>query len=124
MTGNSRLLLREKMVRRTMPARALWLSLLFICVVFLFSCSSKAKYAGTYRTIETDEGLRSELELKENGEGTWRVGDNEEPFSWYPKGAEIRLNTKKGGVIVAKIEGDSLHITLSGGKTLIFKKAE
>jgi hypothetical protein len=93
-------------------------------LAFIFSCGSKTEYAGIYRTGEADEETRSELELKDDGEGYWRVGDNEELFSWYVKGDEIRLNTKKGGVIVAKIQGDILEITLSGGKKLSFEKIE
>ncbi len=96
----------------------------FLCILLIitFSCSSKAKYAGVYQTGEADKEMRSEIELTKEGEGYWRVGDNEEPFSWYPKGDEIRLNTRKGGVIVAKIQDDTLEITLSGGKKLTFKK--
>jgi len=62
--------------------------------------------------------------LKENGEGVWRVEDEEESFSWYVKGDEIRLNTKLGGVIVGEIQDDTLKITLPGGNKMSFKKAK
>ena len=98
--------------------------IIVICVpLFLFfSCGSKIEYVGVYQTNESKGELKSEIELNEHGEGYWRVGYNEEFFSWYSKGDEIRLNTRKGGVIVAKIKGETLVITLSGGKKLIFTK--
>jgi len=98
----------------------------FLCVLLIsfFSCTSKAEFAGIYRTDPAASQIQTELELKEDGEGIWRVGDNEETFSWYVKGDQIRLNTRKGGVIVAKIHGDTLDITLTPGKVLSFKKIE
>ena len=99
-----------------------WSTFVFFLVVCTFACTSKKEYSGVYRTGETDSQERSELELREDGEGYWRLGDDEESFSWYPKGDEIRLNTRKGGVIVAKIQGNTLRITLSGGKKLSFTK--
>jgi hypothetical protein len=98
--------------------------LLCALLITFFSCTPKAEFAGIYRTDPATSEKQSELELKEDGEGIWRVGDNEETFSWYVKGDEIRLNTKKGGVIVAKIHENSLDITLTPGKALSFKKAE
>jgi len=97
--------------------------LLLVVLIFLtFACDSKSEFAGTYRTEEIKGATISELELDDNGEGYWRVGNNEESFSWYRKGNEIRLNTRKGGIIVAKIRGNTLEIVLSGGKKLIFRK--
>ena len=112
------------MANQKMYKNPLWYAFVCLLLVITFSCSSKTEYAGIYQTGEPEEEMRSELELKDDGEGYWRVGDDEETFSWYPKGDEIRLNTRKGGVIVAKIQGDVLEITLSGGKKLSFKKIE
>jgi len=94
-----------------------------LLIFFLSSCTSKAEFAGIYKT-DAAASKQSELELKEDGEGIWRVGDNAETFSWYVKGDEIRLNTKKGGVIVAKIHGDTLKIALTPGKVLSFEKVK
>jgi len=98
------------------------LLLVFLLFLVILSCGSKDKYAGIYQTKEAEGEVKSELELNKEGEGYWRVGDNEEPFSWYLKGKEIRLNTKKGGVIVATIQGETLEIKLSGRKKLVFTK--
>lgn len=110
------------MVIQKRHANLLGSVLVFFFLLFTVACSSKSEFTGTYQTDEADEEMRSELELKEDGEGCWRVGDNEEPLSWYVRGDEIRLNTRKGGVIVAKIQGETLEITLSGGKKLSFRK--
>jgi hypothetical protein len=90
----------------------------------MISCGTHEKYAGTYRTDESAGQKVSELELKADGEGVWRVDRNEEPFTWFQKKNEIRLNTKKGAVIVAIISGDNLIIQMSGGKQLLLKKVE
>ena len=98
-----------------------------LCVLLMFflsSCTSKAEFAGIYKTDAAASKKQSELELKEDGEGIWRVGDNEETFSWYVKGDEIRLNTKKGGVIVAEIHENTLKIELTPGKILSFEKVK
>ena len=96
------------------------------CILTLvaFACSSKSEFAGIYRTDASADPIVSELEFNDGGEGTWRVGDKEETFAWYTKGDKIRLNTKKGGVIVANLQGNMLNITLSGGRKLSFKKIE
>ena len=99
-----------------------WPVFFLFLMVCTFTCTSKKEYAGVYRTEEADLQKRSELGLREDGEGYWRMGDNEESFSWSPKGDEIRLHTRKGGVIIAKIQGNTLRITLSGGKKLSFVK--
>ena len=101
-----------------------WPIMVCVFLLLLLSCGSKAQYAGVYQTEKDEQGKRSELELNENGEGSWRVGDNVESFTWYPKKNEIRLNTRKGGVIVAKRMDDTLEISLTTGKKLSFKKIE
>ena len=67
--------------------------------------------------------------MKENGDGLWKVSSDEAkgtfvevPFTWYIKRGDLRVNTKAGGVIVGKIEKDTIRITLPGSKTLIFRK--
>ena len=62
------------------------------------------------------------LELKANGDGAWKSGGEEIPFSWYIKGAELRINTKGGGVIVGDMERDTILLTLPGSKLMTFRK--
>ncbi|MBN1103224.1 MAG: hypothetical protein JXL84_07420 [Deltaproteobacteria bacterium] len=93
---------------------------------FLLSCESRARVAGTYRMEEGDSPAGKEviLELRENGEGAWRKGNEEIPFAWYLEAGDLRLNTKGGGVLVGKIQGETIRMTLPGGKTVSFSKRE
>ncbi len=93
-------------------------------LLWLVSCESGERYAGTYKAGGDTSARQMDvvLELKENGEGTWRKGDEEIPFSWYVKSGELRLNTKGGGVLVGKPGKDAIDMTLPGGKTVAFKK--
>lgn len=43
-------------------------------------------------------------------------------FRWSVRDNEIRLHTKEGGIIMGKIQGDTLEITLPGAKSMSFKK--
>lgn len=90
----------------------------------MLSCGSKENFIGTYTSSAKDSIKQSEtmLELKENGQGTWRVGDDEVNFSWYVKANELRINTKGGGVIIGKIDGNMLHVSLAGTNAMVFKK--
>jgi len=114
------------MLPRPRYSNRLWPALLSLLLIFALSCGSKARYAGLYKAQENESQKPSEtyIELKENGEGVWRVEDEEDSFSWYIKGDEIRLNTKAGGIIVAKIRNDTLEITLPAGKKMSFKKVK
>jgi hypothetical protein len=100
----------------------------FLCgaLPFLPSCESREKVAGTYTAEAGGSPTEKEiiLELRDNGEGIWRRGNDEVPFSWYLESGELRLNAKGGGVLVGKREEGTLRIALPGGKTLSFKKLD
>ena len=97
---------------------------LFLLLIFVVSCGSKDKVAGVYKA--EGKGLPAQIEtlveLKPNGDGSWKSGDEEVPFSWYTKGSELRINTKGGGVIVGSLEKDSIHLTLPGTEEMTFRK--
>lgn len=101
--------------------------LLALCLLLLLSCEAKERYAGVYKALP-NETMRQEviLELKANGDGFWRVGRkdtfSETPVAWYLKHGDLRVDTKEGGVIVGKIEKDTIQITLPGFGPLTFKK--
>jgi hypothetical protein len=97
---------------------------LFLLLLFVVSCGSKEKLAGVYKAEEKDSHQQVEtlLELKPSGDGAWKVGAEEVPFSWYIKGTELRINTKGGGVIVGIIEKDSIRMTIPGTNEMVFKK--
>jgi len=107
-----------------------WSVSLCVLLMFLLSCESKDSYVGVYKasgkeTLKQEEVI---LELKANGDGLWRVGSKEVfseiPVVWYIKRGELRINTKAGGVIVGKIEKDTIRMTLPGFGALTFRKTQ
>ena len=103
-----------------------WLAGLCVLLMLLVSCESRDKYAGVYKAELKEPAKQGEviLELKGNGEGVWRVGSDEDSFVWDIKRGELRVNTKGGGVIVGKIEEDTIQMTLPGLKVMLFKKSQ
>jgi hypothetical protein len=101
---------------------------LFICLLLMLilACESKDRYIGSYRA-EADKlskPVEVVMELKANGDGTWRMGDEEIPFAWYIQSGELRINTKGGGVIVGSIAAGSIRVTLPSAGDLIFRKLD
>jgi hypothetical protein len=88
------------------------------------SCGSRDKYVGSYRADPKDTPKQTEtsFELKVNGEGVWKVGDEEVSFSWDVRQNELRVNTKSGGVIVGSLEKDVIYLSLPGSKLIAFRK--
>ena len=113
-------------LRRCRP----WSISLCMLLVFLLSCESKDRYAGVYKAAggETTKQEEIVLELKANGEGLWRVGSkdvfSEIPVVWYIRHGELRINTRAGGVIVGKMEKDTVQISLPSFGPLTFRKTQ
>jgi len=89
-------------------------------------CGPSTGHVGTYIAEIEASPYHHEtiLELKETGVGVWRVGDDEVTFSWYAKGNELRFNTKSGGVIVAYLDNEIIHVTIPGSEDFCFKKVK
>jgi hypothetical protein len=92
--------------------------------MFLLACESRDGYIGTYRAEADKLPKQTEMimELKANGDGAWKMGDEEIPFTWYVKSGELRINTKGGGVIVGSTASNAIQVTLPGTGLLHFKK--
>ena len=110
-----------------------WIVGLCLFVTVLVSCESRDRYVGIYHAEAKGSAKQGEiiLELKENGDGVWRVSSDEVagtfvevPFAWYIKRGDLRVNTKAGGVIVGKIDKDTIQMALPGSKALTFRKAQ
>jgi hypothetical protein len=103
-----------------------WPLALGLLLFVLVSCGSRGEHIGTYVSDAKDspKQIETTLELKENGVGVWKVGDEEVPFSWDVKNKELRVNTKSGGVIVGNFEKEVIYITLPGLQTMSFKKTQ
>jgi hypothetical protein len=121
------------MMRRSRFQAYGWIVGLCMLVAFLVSCESRDKYVGVYHAEAKGSANQGEiiLELKENGDGLWRVSSDEVmgtfvevPFAWYIKRGDLRVHTKTGGVIVGKIDKDTIQMTLPGSKALIFTKTQ
>lgn len=93
-------------------------------LILMIACGSRQDHLGTYKAVVQDppRPVETIIELKANGNGIWRMGDEEASFSWYVKGEELRFNTKDGGVIAGTIEKDTIHISLDGTAAIYFKK--
>lgn len=100
------------------------ITIIVLLLIAAFSCNQKDKYAGKY--AEQGEQLQktSEIELKDNGQGVWRVLNDEISFSWSISDNEIRLHTKSGGIIIGRIKDDILEILLPGSKIKYFKRVK
>lgn len=121
------------MMRRSGFQVCAWVVGLCMLMTFLASCESRDKYVGVYQAEA--KGLAKQavvvLELRANGDGMWKVSSPgakgaspEVPLTWGIKRGELRINTKTGGVIVGKLEKNTIRIALPGSKTLIFRKTQ
>lgn len=104
---------------------------LFVLLMFFLACESKDKYVGVYQAQSSVRQGVTILELKANGDGLWRVSSRkvtgsfvEVPFTWRIKRGDLRVHTKTGGVIVGKIDRNTIHITLPGSRALIFRRIQ
>jgi hypothetical protein len=99
---------------------------LCLLVIFVIACGSREKFIGAYKAAANDSSKQTEtlMELKANGDGVWRVNEEEVPFAWYVKDGELRINTKGGGVIVGTIEKNAFRVTIPGIGTLLFEKVQ
>ena len=100
--------------------------LVCLVLILIISCAREEKFVGTYRSTEKNPPEFSDVlvELKEGGEGIrWAHGE-EVSFEWQVKGNEIRIHTKAGGIIVAKMRHDILEVSLPGPKIVYLKKID
>jgi len=106
-------------------------AILFVCLALLVSCQAKGEYAGIYKSERQEPMKQKEiiLELNETGDGLWKVASDkgkgasdEVRFVWYIKRGELRINTAEGGVIVGKIDKDTIRITLPNSRAFTFRK--
>ena len=98
---------------------------IYLIVAFPSCYGQKDVYEGLYITLEkASKYAGSQLELMEKGIAVWRVSEDEVSFRWDIKDSEIWLSSKSGGIIIGKILGDTIEITLPGTNKMSFKKAK
>ncbi len=98
---------------------------LFCMFLSIYSCGSKEVYEGIYKAQDetSPRNAETQIELREKGIGVWRVLGEEAAFRWDIKDSEIWVSTKLGGIIIGKIQGEIIEITLPGLKAMTFRKA-
>jgi len=104
-------------------------SLITVFIVFLVlmvSCEGRDKFVGKYQayTNKNRQSLTIFLELMANGQGSWSIEEDNASFKWEIREKEIWLHTKSGGVIVGKINGETIEIHLPGVGEYYFKKVK
>ena len=63
---------------------------------------SRSPFAGTYRSVETFAGKNYvDLELKEDGKGTWTVAGKGTDFTWVVNDGKVWIYTKSGAILIA-----------------------
>lgn len=99
--------------------------LIAVMTLVTVACSKENKFLGTYTPIPNNPPEYADLyvELKKGGEGIRRVqGGETVAFHWVVKGDEVRIHTKSGGTIVARMKGDLIEVRFPGPQVVFFKK--
>ena len=75
---------------------------LIMCWLVLGGCGeSRSPFAGTYRSMETFAGKNYvDLELKEDGKGTWSVAGKSVEFTWVVNDGKVWIYTKSGAILI------------------------
>lgn len=100
--------------------------LLCFVLIFVFACAREEKYLGTYVATQDNPPEFADLrvELKRGGKGVRWVRGEEVNFEWEAKASEIRIQTKAGGILVAKMRQGILEVFLPGSETIRLKKID
>ena len=113
---------RQGMLTRLTTTNPAPLMPAIICLIllFVFSCLQEDIYEGLYKAKggKSEKYCNSQIELKEKGVAVWRVPDDEVTFRWNIKENEIWLSTKSGGIIIGRIQDNTIQIKLPGAKTV------
>ena len=87
------------------------LGLIMVALVMGGCGESRSPFAGTYKSVEPFAGKNYiDLELQENGKGTWSLAGKSVEFTWVVNDGKVWIYTKPGAILI---------VTPSeGGKTL------
>ena len=102
------------------------ITVLFLFPLFMFACRDTMSLTGKYMSQgDKDRHLPDiVLILGANGQGSWAGEGDSVDFRWDFGENEIRLHTRSGGVLLGRIIGESIEISLPGTGPLIFKKVK
>ncbi len=101
------------------------MALIACLLLTVVSCDRGRDISGKYKADSPANGAQSQLVLKVDGKGTWKVDREETQFTWEQRGDEVLLHSKTGGVITGKLTpNDSIEISLPGMDSLHFTRTE
>ncbi len=93
------------------------LVLILVCLGLGGCGESRSPFAGTYRSEETFAGNKNiDLDLKEDGKGTWSLAGKTVEFTWVVNEGKVWLYLKTGGIIIATPSegGEKLSLDMTG----------
>ncbi|MGD0828041.1 MAG: hypothetical protein ABSA09_08140 [Desulfobaccales bacterium] len=62
---------------------------------------ARSRFAGAYRSVNPIAGKNYiDLDLEENGKGTWTLAEKATEFTWVVKGGKIWIYFKTGAIII------------------------
>jgi hypothetical protein len=101
-------------------------SLACLILAVTFGCAREDKYIGSYTATEKSppEFRAMQVELQKDGKGIRRVNGEEVQFEWKVKGSELRIHTRAGGILIAKMNNGILEVELPGSKILYLQKVK
>jgi len=117
---------RANMEKRHRNCRNLIYPMMCLVLIFVFACAREEKFLGTYKPTQDNPPEFADLrvELKRGGQGIRLVRGEEIAFEWEVKGNEIRIQTRAGGIILAKMRRGVLEVSLPGPQTIYLKKID
>jgi outer membrane lipoprotein-sorting protein len=107
---------------------------LIVAGLVLAGCGeSRSQFAGKYKSVEPFAGKDYiDLELQENGKGTWTLAGKTVEFTWMVDDGKIFIYTKPGAILVVtpSEEGKILSADMTGdwhpgcppGSCVVFKR--
>ena len=88
-------------MKRDLLQAAAVIGMLVICLALAGCGESRSPFAGTYRSVEPYVGKNYlDLDLKENGKGTWTLEGKTVEFTWVVNNGRIWIYTKTGAIII------------------------
>ena len=104
--------------------RSLLLGVSTFFLLFTWSCENREYLIGKYQAVINVNGESQTifLELMANGRGSWSGEEDNITFKWESKQDAIWLHTKSGGLIVAKVVGETIEMDVPSLGEYKFKK--
>jgi hypothetical protein len=97
-------------MKKDMLKLAAVLGLIMVALVMGGCGESRSPFAGTYKSLEPFAGTNHvELDLQENGKGTWALAGKTVEFTWVVNDGKIFIYTKPGAIlVVTPVEGGKI----------------